>query len=378
MNQAPTEGSSKSESEAATLQTALKTRLCQQVTSPVQVVGLRPLAGGASQEIWQFDLDVPDGRWQGDHSLILRWQRGGKIQTLALDLAGEFATLQAAYAAGVPVPRPYWYWPDLLGRQALVMQRVSGETIGRRLVTRPELAEARAQLPQQMGAALAAIHAISYTKLVISDRPPASSTTFPVSQETQGTEGNSIHPCLPAPPADQTPAQFRLAQLEQELDRLGEPHPALEWGLRWLRRHEPAPPGRLALLHGDFRLGNVVANQEGLVGILDWEFAHVGDPAEDLAWPLVRAWRFGVDYLRFGGISQPEPFWQAYAAAGGQPVDPQRVFYWEVMGNAAWAVGALNQAHRHLSGQESSLELASLGRKCAEMELEVLSLIQAS
>ncbi|MEW5988189.1 MAG: phosphotransferase family protein [Chloroflexota bacterium] len=338
-------------SDAHILLTALESRLSQETGRPVQARDLRPLAGGASQEIWQFDLMVADDHWQGARPLVLRWQQGGKIQASALDLAGEYTVLQAAYAAAAPVPRPYWYWPELLGRQALLMERVNGETIGRRIVTRPELAAARTQLPHQLGTALAAIHAIPY-------------------------RNTPLQTLLPGPAAGQTPAQFRLAQLTAELDRLGEPHPALELGLRWLRRREPEPPAHLVVLHGDFRIGNVVVNQAGLVSVLDWEFSHLGDPAEDLAWPLLRAWRFGLDHLRFGGLSEPEPFWQAYEAAGGRPVDPTRVFYWEVMGNVAWAVGALNQAHRHLSGQQPSLELASLGRKCAEMELELLTLIQ--
>jgi aminoglycoside phosphotransferase (APT) family kinase protein len=128
-------------------------------------------------------------------------------------------------------------------------------------------------------------------------------------------------------------------------------------------------------LHGDYRIGNMMVNANGLVSVLDWEFAHIGDPYEDLAWPQLRDWRFGNDHLRFGGIASPDEFFSAYERCRETTVDRQRVAYWEVMGNARWAIGMLNQAQRHLSGREPNLEFASLGRRCAEIELEVLNLI---
>jgi aminoglycoside phosphotransferase (APT) family kinase protein len=146
--------------------------------------------------------------------------------------------------------------------------------------------------------------------------------------------------------------------------------------LRWLRQNEPPLPERLVLLHGDFRIGNMMVDRQGLSGVLDWEFAHIGDPAQDLGWPFVRTWRFKVDHLRFGGIAPAEPFLQAYSAASGRSIPAERIFYWEVFGNVLWAIVTLNQARRHLSGQEPNLELASLGRLCAEVEMEVLSLIR--
>jgi aminoglycoside phosphotransferase (APT) family kinase protein len=117
---------------------------------------------------------------------------------------------------------------------------------------------------------------------------------------------------------------------------------------------------------------------EGLRGVFDWEFAHVGDPAEDLAWPCVRSWRFGQDGLRLGGVGTAEEFFEAYEKAGGAKVNRQTIDYWEILGNFRWAIGCIAQADRHLSGQASSLEFASLGRRTAEMELELLQLIERS
>ena len=113
----------------------------------------------------------------------------------------------------------------------------------------------------------------------------------------------------------------------------------------------------------------------GLIGVLDWEFAHVGDPREDLAWPMVRAWRFGRDRLRLGGIAQPEPFLEAYAQRTGLRVSLQELAIFELLGNVRWAIGALTQARRHLAREERSVELAVLGRLAAEVEHEILSLL---
>jgi aminoglycoside phosphotransferase (APT) family kinase protein len=130
--------------------------------------------------------------------------------------------------------------------------------------------------------------------------------------------------------------------------------------------------------HGDFRVGNLAVDEQGLVAVLDWEFAKLADPAEDLAWPLVRAWRFGADDRRVGGVGEPGPYVERYAELTGVEVGSGELYAWEVLGNVKWAIGALTQAQRHLRGEERSVELAVLGRLAAEMEYELLSLIEAA
>jgi aminoglycoside phosphotransferase (APT) family kinase protein len=335
-----------------TFTAALNQALIDETSSPVEIRNLAQIPGGASHELWRFDLTVSQGRYAGEHALVMQRPLGGKIFADALDQATEFQVLQAVYAAGLPVPRPYWLLANLQDRPAALAARLAGEAIGRRVVRDTNLAEARKLLPTQMGAALAGIHQVDL-------------------------EATGLLARLPGPAARQTPAQAQILQMEADLDRIEEPHPALELALRWLRRNEPPAPERLVLIHGDYRIGNMLVTSEGLNGVLDWEFAHLGDPAEDLAWGLIREWRFGVDQLRFGGIAEVEPFFAAYASHSGQPVDEARVFYWEVMHNVRWAVGTLNQARRHLSGLEPNLEFASLGRRCAEMEYEALRLVMS-
>ncbi len=93
-------------------------------------------------------------------------------------------------------------------------------------------------------------------------------------------------------------------------------------------------------------------------------------------WPSVRAWRFGVDHLRLGGVGEVEPYLERYNDLTDREITLEDLYYWEVVGNVRWAIGMLNQARRHLSGQERSVELAVLGRLASEVEYEILSLLE--
>ncbi|MEI7760497.1 MAG: phosphotransferase family protein [Thermoleophilia bacterium] len=285
------------------------------------------LAGGASKEAWA--VTTADGR-----ELLLRRAGGGTIHLDSLSLRDEFDVLVTARAAGVLVPEPLEYLGSLDGSEAFTMELVRGETIGRRIVRNPPPG-----LEMQMAEELAKIHAI----------PPAALPFL---------AGGDL-----------------WQRLYAELDSVDEPHPAIEFGLAWCRERLPLERPHV-VSHGDFRVGNLMVNAAGIVAVLDWEFAHVADPAEDLAWPLVRAWRFGNDAKRLGGIGDPEPFLDRYNELTGISVPPEELLAWEVLGNCKWAIGSLTQARRHLRGEERNVELAILGRLAAEMEYELLDLIE--
>ncbi|HEU0335550.1 MAG TPA: phosphotransferase [Gaiellaceae bacterium] len=284
------------------------------------------LPGGASKEAWA--VDTADGR-----ELLVRRAGGGVIHLDTLSLRDEFEVLVAAGEAGVTVPTPVAYLGDVDGREAFAMERMRGETIGRRIVKAPP-----GGMPEQMAAELARVHAI-----------PASRLPF------------LSHGDL-------------FERLLAELDTVDEPHPAIELGIAWCR--ERLPLERAAVVsHGDFRVGNLVVGEQGIVAVLDWEFAKLSDPAEDLAWPLVRAWRFGADDRRLGGVGDVEPYLARYAALTGLEIGLDELYAWEVLGNVKWAIGSLTQARRHLRGEELSVELATLGRLASEVEAELLCLL---
>jgi aminoglycoside phosphotransferase (APT) family kinase protein len=331
----------------ANLTARLATFLARAAGLPTTITAMQPIAGGASRETWAVDAEI--GGVQ--EALVLRMDQASSMNSDALSRPQEFALLAAAHASGMLAPRPRWLDAEgaALGRPFLLMDRVAGESIGPRVVRRPELADARARLPAQMAMQLASIHAIDPTALDF----------------------------LPRPPAERSPAQHALDQTRHAIDAIDLQNPALEFGLRWLEQCAPSCE-QLRLVHGDFRIGNLLVGPEGLNAVIDWEFAHMGDPHEDLAWPCVRDWRFGNAALHVGGVGKLAPYLEAYESASGRNVDRATLHWWEIMGNLRWAATCHVQAQRHLSGADPSVELASLGRRAAEMELEFLMLIEES
>ena len=153
-----------------------------------------------------------------------------------------------------------------------------------------------------------------------------------------------------------------------------DPHPVFELAFRWLYQHLPNPPERV-LVHGDYRLGNFLYGEDGLRGIIDWELAHWGDPMEDIGWLAVKSWRFGGE-KPMAGVGEYEPFFAAYEAAGGCPVDRDRVRFWELFGNLKWGVITITQAANYFFGRNKTVEMASIGRRTAETEWELLRLLE--
>lgn len=300
---------------------------------PGPVVDLRRLSGGASRETWSFDLGGDDTR----SPLILQRLRPGTVGG-GPGMAGEAALMRAARRLGVPVPTVVADDDGrVLGAPGLVTVRLAGETIARKLLRDAEFAEARERLVSQAGGALAAIHRI----------PPDEVPSLP--------DADQVH------------------QLRTMAQGFAEPFPAFELALRWLDANRPPRPAR-TVVHGDFRLGNLLLDEAGLAGVLDWELAHLGDPVEDLGWFCVRAWRFGSP-LPAGGMGSREELLASYRDAGGAEVDPAALRWWEVLGTLKWGLICVLQSQVHLSGASRSVELAAIGRRVCENEWDLLALL---
>jgi aminoglycoside phosphotransferase (APT) family kinase protein len=311
------------------------------------VQDLRPLSGGASRLTSSFDLRADGGGADGRggasaapvRRLILQLDRGdGLAQGGRAD--AEAALLRAAHDAGVPVPSVVAVGDgvdDELGAGWLVVERLEGETIPRKILRDPEWSGARRALTQQCARALAAIHTIHPTSI-----------------------GG-----LPARDPFRDPLPF--------LDALGEARPALELGVRWLEANR-LPAGRRVTVHGDFRTGNLLVGPDGLRAVLDWELAHAGEAAEDIGWLCAPAWRFGGPGP-VGGFGALDELLEGYAAAGGAVIDPVRVRWWQVYATVKWAVICALQASAHLSGATRSVELATIGRRVCESEWDLCTLL---
>jgi aminoglycoside phosphotransferase (APT) family kinase protein len=119
-----------------------------------------------------------------------------------------------------------------------------------------------------------------------------------------------------------------------------------------------------------------MVDEQGLTAILDWEFAGWSDRLEDIGWFCARCWRFGKDQLEAGGIGQREDFYAGYESVSDQPIERDQVAYWEIMAHMNWAAIALQQAQRHLCGEEDSLLLALTGHMLPELEYTILQMTE--
>jgi len=311
---------------------------------PVEVSSVVRLSGGAIQENWALDVIVDQGDWAGTHQLVMRCDAKSGVST-SHSRAQEFALLRAARAAAVAVPEVCLKCDDasVLGRNFFLMHRVGGVAAGHKLVRQTNMPE----LAIELGQNLARIHRL---------KPPCEELAFL------------------GPPPDH-PARAAIETYRGYLDALDDAHPAIEWGLRWLDLHAPSPSG-VTLCHRDYRTGNYMVNDGKLVAVLDWEFAGWSDPLEDIAWLCAKCWRFGVDGLEAGGIGSREDFYKGYETAANHVIDRAAVYYWEVMAHVRWAVIACQQAARHVSGEERSLELALTAHVVPELELQILRMTE--
>jgi aminoglycoside phosphotransferase (APT) family kinase protein len=316
------------------LEAALQAALRQ----PVAVVQLRRLTAGATKQTWLLDVNVHGVPQQ----LVLQTLPPGKLQSSdgatqrTLNPEQDAQITQLARAHGVPAPALVLRLDGSQGLgQGQVTRFVAGETLAPKILRDARYASARQQLTQQCAQALACTHGI-----------PANMASF-------------------LPTKD---AALQWQDNRSQVDASGLRHPALEWGLRWVEErladHEnPAP----SPVHGDFRLGNFIVNQDGLAAVIDWELAHLGDPIQDLAWLCLRTWRFGGPG-EVAGIGRRAELFTHYEQAGGQAVDKARVFFWEMACQVRWAVMCLGMG-QGLPGADPrsvSLEHRLIGRRMEE------------
>lgn len=321
--------------------------LAQQTGQEVTIHQMQPLAGGASRGTWHIHAQIGTEEAQ----LVLRKDLPTQMFAHALSREQEYRLMDVAYQSGVRVARMRFECasPEVLDGAFFIMDYVPGISIGSKVMRDPKLEEARARLPQQMAEQLALIHKMDV-----------------------GAHGIDF---LSAPPANKTAHEIVIEQCYDILDELGVHNPVWEWALRWVARHRPAEHVT-TFVHGDFRIGNLLVDETGLTAVIDWEFGHLGDPDEELGYVCMRDWRFGRGEHRFAGLCDRETFLGHYERYSGRRVDRANVDWWEIMGNIRWGIICMSQANRHLSGAEPSVELASLGRRSAEMQLETLRLIR--
>ncbi len=309
----------------------------QPVLGPVSIQGLARLTAGANRETWRFDAVSGEHV----HELVLQRDRAGLDRALG-SCAREAEVLRRARAHHVPVAEVSGSGnpPGPLERSFSINRRLPGETIARRLQRDDEWSRARERFVGDCATALARIHRLGAEDMDGIDLPEVRDVLIP---------------------------------LEATYLALDDPHPAFDLAVRWLEQHRPEPLPS-SLVHGDFRLGNLILDHDGLVAALDWEGTHLGDPGEDLGWLCVRAWRFG-GAQPVGGMGTREELLEAYQRAGGADVAPETLRWWEIFGTLRWGVICLQLGGDFRAGRTGSVEMAVIGRRVAENEHDLLELL---
>ena len=295
--------------------------------------GLVRLSGGANMESWAFD-------WAGGAYVLRRAPSAAYMADRPFGHGDEAALVMTAQAAGVKAPEVVGVLADADGMgTGYVMRRVMAEVNPAKI-----LADPPRSLLADLGRELAHIHAIP---------------------------GDAIPAAIPL-----MDTRAALAELRSRFGSYGGDRPVIALAIKWCEDHLPeaAEP---VLVHGDYRMGNVMVDEDGLAAVLDWELAHRGDAHEDLAFGCMTVWRFGrIDRPAFG-VGSLADYFAAYEAAGGVRVDRDRFRFWLVYRTLWWALGCLQMGQAWRSGADPTVERVVIGRRTAEQELDLLLLLEA-
>jgi aminoglycoside phosphotransferase (APT) family kinase protein len=293
-------------------------------------------------ETWAFGFDGQGGA----ESLILRRRSAPFDEETArsVSLATEAALIRATGANGARVPQVRHVCDEVDGLgEAYVMVRVGGETLGKKIVSDPRFDAVRPGLARQCGESLVAIH----------------KTAPPPGLNLKAVDGVA-----------------ELDRYEEVYRATGAERPILELAFQYLRRRVP-PPVEPTLLHGDFRNGNIMFDPDkGVVAVLDWELAHIGDPAEDMGWICTNSWRFGRPDRPVGGFGDYADLLAGYAAAGGRPIELSRLRFWQMLGSLRWGVMCLTMYLSWRDGITRSVERPMIGRRVSETEADLIVLLE--
>ncbi len=329
----------------APVEASLRDTLARTVDGFRELVSCERLSGGASQETYRIVVATANG----EQRLAMRRTPGGLPAAEGVShragIRTEALLMQCAREAGVPEPQVLHVLEpsDGLG-EGFLMEWIDGETLGARVVRSEALSEVRPLLARQCGEILARIHAIDV--------------------ETTGL-AEQLHTQDPRAFVDTTWEAYRW---------LDTPQPMIDFTARWLLDHLPSAPRR-TLVHNDFRNGNLMISGQGVMAVLDWEIAHIGDPMRDLGWICTNSWRFGRRDLEVGGFGHIEDLCAGYESVSGTTVDRDHVRFWEVFGSFWWAVGCLEMANHFRTGPDRSIERAAIGRRTSECQADCVNLL---
>eukprot|EP00811_Abedinium_folium_P032555 NODE_5591_length_1754_cov_6.009219.p1 GENE.NODE_5591_length_1754_cov_6.009219~~NODE_5591_length_1754_cov_6.009219.p1 ORF type:complete len:509 (+),score=90.83 NODE_5591_length_1754_cov_6.009219:36-1529(+) len=299
----------------------------------------RKLTYGASHEMYELRI-VLEGSGGAPHQYCLRRRVRGQMAPNEPPLRVEPAILSTLATAGLVVPRVVAQLDDPAG-EAYVMDWVDGETMGPRVCRLCERLQCGSRLAESCGEFLGDLQRVPTEEL---------RKLLPTYDALDAVRGLVV--TQPTGPAS----------------------PTLDFLQRWLEHHAPVKGSSAAVLvHGDFRNGNIVVSEQSgsLRAVLDWEFCHLGEPMEDLAWLLSMPWRYGRPELQAGGVGGFGDVVRGFERRGGR-VDHKALRWWTVYSSFKWAVIA------HSMATQPTLEAVAIHRRASEGKLDALITILGS
>ena len=302
-----------------------------------EIVNLEPLTGGASKEIWKFEVNA-NGK---SDRYILR--RGSGVEgPLAIKTSDEAKIQKTVRKLGAQVPEivAVSSLDEELG-DAYIMKFVYGESIARKILRDEEYKNTLPKLAFECGQSIAKIHQADINEF----------------------------PFLPSKTVFE-----QINDLYQTYVSFNQPSPVFEYTHLWLKKQNFGEIND-ALVHGDFRLGNIIVDKDGLKSVIDWELAHIGNPLQDLGWICGNSWRFGNMNKVVGGFGDLADLLKGYNSVSNYHVDENMVKAWQVFGTFRWGVICLIQASAHLTGSINSVEKAAIGRRVSETEIDIVDLL---
>ena len=319
---------------------------------PGEAVSVALLTGGASRDAWIIAGGA--GRYVLKRDPL-------EEKTPWSSRHREYLGALAAYHAQVPVARPVCY--EAAGGRfvsaAIISVWSDGTASPRQILAMHDSAASRNALLQDIGRAAGRLSGVAVTAAI--GEKDTNDHVSPAADAVQGLSSSDI-------------LSATLADFSQDLSRLAPDRTVMAIGLRWLMLNRP-PIAAPVLVHGDFRLGNLMVGKGGLCALIDWEFCRGGDPATDLGFFCMRPWRFGHDQQRAGGLGDLGPLLDGYNATSNFAMTPARVHYAEVLGQLWWGLYCLRNSRAYRDGEHRSLQRLVLGRRIAEIEWDLLKLM---
>jgi len=322
------------------------TLFCQKhIASNGSVEHCSRLSGGASMESWLVKFS--------DREYVLRRLPSGLDGALSDDIVAlglelplltQGALIELARKSGVTAPEVVACLSEDDGMgQGFLMTKANGEALPHRIFKTQSFDDQKGEIARQCAQELAKIHAIS-----------ASS--------------------LPEQLPETSPLELVNRQLELYHD-LGSQIPMFDFTLGWLKRNVPEHCSK-ALVHGDFRMGNILISGHGLEAVLDWELSVIGDPIQDLAYFCAPSWRFGRYESEAGGLVSIDQWIIEYERARNVSVDRQSFNWYLIYSTLWWGIACLRMGQSYRDGSVPTMERTIIGRRVSEVEIDLLLLFE--